>query len=247
MISCRMAVPCPRPTAALPGVLPILLALGTFPAPAMAQLWTSMDVRTQVSAPDSTLSQRYLASNIPVTGKARKFLVPVSGHVGQASIRLLSETDQHALYVFIHSETEHVGNLRYTLPVRVVEGEGVSSVMLGPRHEAMIDLPASAEIELTIRAKNLKYQGVEVRTLQSELKIRHTQSNGTVVTQKMTIVPDRLLELNGHKRKDTVVKLERRERTTGGKQSRSTVEFELRELRSEDFEGRPGGPPVFVR
>ena len=246
-MSWSMALPHPQPTAALPGVLPVLLALSTFSTPAIAQFWISTDIETQVSVPDFVLSQRYLASNIPVTGKARKFLVPVSGHVGQASIRLLSEAKQHALYVFIHSETEHVGNLRYTLPVQVAEGEGVSSVMLGPRQEATIDLPADAEIELTIRAKTLKYQGVEVRALQSELKVRHTQSNGTVVTQKMTIVPDQLLELNGHKRKDTVVKLERKERTTGGKQSRSTVQFKLRELRSEDFEGRPGGPPVFVR
>jgi hypothetical protein len=247
MMSWHMAVPHPQPTAALPVVLPILLALGTFSTPVKAQFWISTGIEMPVSAPDNALSQRYLASNIPVTGKARKFLVPVSGHVGQASIRLLSEADQHALYVFIHSETEHVGNLRYTLPVRVAEGEGVSSVILGPRHEATIDLPPGAEIELTIRAKKLMYQGVEVRALQSELKVRHTQSDGTVVTQKMTIVPDRLLELNGHKRKDTVVELERRERTTGGEQSRSTVQFELRELRSEDFEGRPGGPPAFVR
>lgn len=192
------------------------------------------------------MSQQLLAADIPVTGKARKFLVPVSGHVGQASISLLTDESQQALYVFIQSESEHVGNLRYTLPVRMADREDMPSAMLGPHGEASIDLPEGAWIKLTIRAKELEYQGVDTKALQTELEVRHTLADGTAITQKLKIVPDRLFELDGHKRKDTVVEFERREKTQEGKDSKSSVRFELRELRSEDFEGRLGGPPEFA-
>jgi hypothetical protein len=43
-----------------------------------------------------------------------------------------------------------------------------------------------------------------------------------------------------------LVEFERKERTKRGKYSKSSVRFELRELRSEEFEGRLGGPPAFV-
>jgi len=211
-----------------------------------AQNWAALALGTRVEVSSLELSQQLLATDIPVTGKARKFLVPVSGHVGQASISLLSEVGQEALYVFIRSESDHFGNLRYTLPVHMADGDEMSSAILGPNDEAVIDLPMNAEIKLTIRAKEIKYQGVDVKELQSELEIRHTLADGTVVTQQLKIVPNRLFEIDGHKCKDMIVEFERKERTRKGKRSRSIVRFELRELRSEDFEGRLGGPPVFV-
>jgi hypothetical protein len=195
---------------------------------------------------DANLSQRVLVSDIPVTGKAKKFLVTVSGHVGQASISLLTEAGQEALYVFIESETEHVGNLRFTIPVDMAHGNDMTSAMLGSENEVRFELPDDAEVKLTIRAKELEYQGQDVKELQSEFEVRHTLTDGTSVTQKLKIVPNRLFERDGQKIKDMMVEFERKERTKRGKRSRNHVRFELRELRSEDYEGRAGGPPVFV-
>ena len=200
----------------------------------------------QLELPDSRLSHQLLATDIPVTGKAKKFLVTVSGHIGQASISLLSEADQDALYIFIHSESDHVGNLRFTLPVDMEDRDGMRCATLGPQNDATIDLPEDAEFKLTIRSRELEYQGADVKELESELEIRHTLVDGTVVTQRLKIIPDRLFERDGHKYKDMKVEFERRERTKWGKRSRSSARFDLRELRSEDFEGRLGGPPVFV-
>ena len=102
------------------------------------------------------------------------------------------------------------------------------------------------EIKLTIRARELEYQGQDVKELESEFEVRHTLINGTSVTQKLKLIPSRLFEHDGQKIKDMMVEFERKERTKRGKRSRDSVRFELRELRSEDFEGRAGGPPVFV-
>lgn len=205
-----------------------------------------MPLPTQVEIASVELSQRILATDIPVTGKAKKFLLTVSGHIGQASISLLSGAGQEALYVFIRSESDHVGNLRYTLPVSMSVRDDMSSAILGPQNEATMDLPEDAEIKLTVRGKKLEYQGLDVTELQTDLEVRHTLADGTVVTQRLKIVPSRLFELNGYKCKDMKVEFERKERTKRGKRSRISVRFELRELRSEDFEGRLGGPPVFV-
>jgi len=199
-----------------------------------------------IPAASPDLSQRFLVTDIPVTGKAKRFLVTVSGHVGQASISLLTDAGQDALYVFIESETEHVGNLRFTLPVDMAEGDNVVAAMLGSENEVMLELPDDAEIKLTIRARELEYQGQDVKELESEFEVRHTLINGTSVTQKLKLIPSRLFEHDGQKIKDMMVEFERKERTKRGKRSRDSVRFELRELRSEDFEGRAGGPPVFV-
>jgi hypothetical protein len=165
---------------------------------------------------------------------------------GVESISLLTEAGQDALYVFIESETKHVGNLRFTIPVDMAEGDDKVFAMLGAENEAMFELADDAEITLTIRARELEYQGQEVKELQSEFEVRHTLADGTSVTQKLTLVPNRLFEHDGQKIKDMVVEFERKERTKRGKRSSNAVRFELRELRSEDFEGREGGPPVFV-
>lgn len=214
--------------------------------PARAQIQFAPDAGAWITSAAPQLSQQLLAADIPVTGKARKFLVTVSGEVGHASISLLNDDGQEALYIYIQSNSEHVGNLRYTLPVRMSDQEDMRSALLGPRGEARIDLPEGARIRLTIRARELEYQGVDTKALQSELEVRHTLDDGTTIIQQLKIMPERLFDLDGYKRKDTVVEFERKERTSWGKRSRSTVRFELRELRSEDFEGRPGGPPVFV-
>lgn len=223
-----------------------LCALCASGALSEAQGWKPLPLAVPVKAPSPDLSQRFLVTDIPVTGKAKKFLVTVSGHVGQASISLLTEAGQDALYVFIESETEHVGNLRFTLPVDMAEGDDHVFAMLGTENEAMFELPDDAEITLTIRARELEYQGRDVKELQSEFEVRHTLVDGTSVTQKLKLVPSRLVEHDGQKIKDMLVEFERRERTKRGKRSSNTVRFELRELRSEDFEGREGGPPVFV-
>ena len=212
-----------------------------------AQDWTTIVLDEHLEDSIAELSQRFLATDIPVTGKARKFMLPVSGHVGQASIRLLSEEEGHeALYVFIRSESEHVGNLRFTLPVSVTNRDDMHCATLGPESEVSLDLPLDAEIKLTIRAKELEYQGLTVKELQSEFEIRHTLVDGTRVTQRLKLVPNRLFKRDGHKIKDMMVEFERKERTKRGKRSRNSVRFELQELRSEDFEGRLGGPAVFV-
>lgn len=212
---------------------------------ASAQNWGALAFAPQTGASTSGLSQQLLATEIPVTGKAKKLLVTVSGHVGQASINYLSGVDQEALYIFIRSETDRVGNLRFTLPIRLVDRDGMRCAMLGPNNEAMIELPGDAEIKLTIRAKKLVYLGANVNELQSELEVQHTRTDGATVTQKLNIVPNRLFERDGHKCKDMQVEFDRSERTRRGKYSRTSVCFDLRELRSEDFEGKRGGPPVF--
>lgn len=223
----------------------LLLCLLT--SPASGQNWPHLAIEAGVATAGRGLTQRFLATDIPVTGKARKLLVTVSGHVGQASISVLSEAGREALYVYIRSESDRVGNLRYTLPVETAALDDVYSIMLGTEHEAVLELPLDAEIKLTIRAKELDYQGVEVKELQSELEVRHVLGDGTEVTQRLKIEPFRLFEQDGHKCKDMKVEFERGERTKQGESSRTSVHFELRELRSEDFEGRLGGPPVFAR
>lgn len=211
-----------------------------------AQSQSTLIPSPRVESSRGPLTQQSIATEIPVTGTARKFLVWVSGHVGRASITLLNEGNREILYVFIRSESDHVGNLRYALPVRMADRNGTLCAMLGPKDEAAIEFPEGAEIKLTIQAKELGYQGVNVKELQSEIEIRHTLANGTRVTQKLKLVPNRLIEQNGQKYKDMSVEFQRTERTNTGREETRSVRFELRELRSEEFEGRSGGPPAFV-
>ena len=209
----------------------------------------------EISRPDSAstsdslaqeILQKVIAAGVKVHGKAKWIGIPIpkSGDVGYAEILHLSRTDCDALYIHIDSQDSRVPDLRFCLPVRNIGNNRFA--LLGNDNEVMLEFPANAEITMLIRPKHLDYHEEKTTELESQIEVKHTQDDGSEIEQKLKIIPLRLYDQDGYKRKDVRVEFERKEKPVGADDTKINLTLELQEPRSEDFEGRPGGPPVFI-
>lgn len=193
------------------------------------------------------IQQTILCEGIPVEGKKKVLFATFSKHVGSVSLSHLIAGEREALYVAFKSESDMADDTRMALPAGLAFDGIVPVVMFGQDNEVELELAPNADIKMSAKTVELKFEGHDLELMSAQLDVESVGREGSRVKQRFSFEPIKVWRDEDGKRVKLIqIACSREEEKLDGEKLRSSTRTRVKEYFSEDFEGLPGGPPIFA-